>query len=82
MVRALDAHDNELVEQETRVVVTGAREPVAKADVAPTSGGFWHTPWPWVIGGALVAAGGGAGLYFALRPPSDVNVGAPRVQAN
>jgi len=80
-VRALDAHDNELAEQETRVVV-GAAFAVAHDDAPQASGGFWHTPWPYLIGTALLAAGGGVGLYFALTPPNTVNVGAPRVQAN
>lgn len=79
-VRALDAHDNELAEQEASVAVSGAK--VIASETSHDGKSFWKTPWPWVIGGALLAAGGGVGLYFALRPPSEVNMGAPRVQAN
>jgi hypothetical protein len=41
-------------------------------------GGFWSTAWPYVIGGAALAAGGAA-IYFATRSTDDVNVGAVRV---
>lgn len=33
--------------------------------------GFWGSPWPWVVGGAVVATGVGVGAYFALRPESE-----------
>ncbi len=42
------------------------------------SHGFWASAWPYVIGGAALAAGGAA-VYFATRPGDDVNVGAVRV---
>jgi hypothetical protein len=42
------------------------------------SHGFWASPWPYVLGGAALAAGGVA-IYFAARPGEDVNVGAVRV---
>ena len=35
--------------------------------------GFWATPWPYVIGGAVLAAGG-VGIYFATRSSNDVNL--------
>jgi len=41
-------------------------------------GGFWHTAWPYIIGGTALAAGGTA-VYFATRPSPDVNVGAAHV---
>lgn len=44
-----------------------------------SSSGFWHSPWPYVLGGVTLAAGGVA-LYFATRPTADVNVGATRVE--
>jgi hypothetical protein len=85
-VDALDAHDNQLSVAEAQVEVGAA--PVGggdhKAQTGKTSGGgtsFWKTPWPYIIGGALLAAGG-VGIYFAVRPPNEVNVDAPRVQAN
>jgi hypothetical protein len=43
-----------------------------------SGGGFWSTAWPYVIGGAALAAGGAA-VYFTTRPTADVNVDAPRV---
>jgi hypothetical protein len=46
------------------------------ADTGTRKRGFWSTAWPWVIGGAALAAGGVA-IYFAVRPTDDVNVGAP-----
>jgi hypothetical protein len=33
--------------------------------------GFWGGPWPWVIGGAVLATGAGVGAYFALRPEDE-----------
>ncbi|MEZ4409621.1 MAG: PEGA domain-containing protein [Polyangiales bacterium] len=33
--------------------------------------------WPWVVGGAAVAAGVGVGLYFLLRPAETFNIVAP-----
>jgi hypothetical protein len=41
---------------------------------------FWSSPWPYVIGGAALAAGG-AVAYFATRPGDDVTVGAARIDA-
>jgi hypothetical protein len=84
-VDALDAHDNQLSVAETQVEVGAA--PVGGdhkvlANKTSTGGpGFWKTPWPYIIGGALLAAGG-VGIYFAVRPPDQVNVDAARVQAN
>jgi len=81
-VDALDDHDNQLAVASTRVTVSGA--PVAAtSETEKPSGGtsFWKSPWPYVIGGTLLAAGG-VGLYFAVRSPSEVNVGAPHVQTN
>jgi hypothetical protein len=81
-VQAIDAHDNELASAERRVRVIGAAEHPAPAPVAArraTAGGFWTTAWPYIIGGATVAAGGAA-IYFAARSTEDVNIGAPRVE--
>lgn len=33
--------------------------------------GFWAGPWPWVVGGAVLAAGAGVGAYFAFRPEDE-----------
>jgi hypothetical protein len=43
-------------------------------------GGFWASPWPYVIGGAALAAGGAA-VYLGTRPGDQVSVSAVRVQA-
>lgn len=37
-------------------------------------GGFWSSPWPYVIGGVALA-GAGAAVYFGTRPSDDVSVG-------
>lgn len=39
-------------------------------------GGFWSSPWPWVIGGAIVV--GSVATYFMTRPSDEVNVTAPQ----
>ena len=84
-VDALDTHDNQLAVSEVRVTVSAApvaaMGPESARVTGAVGGGFWHTPWPWVIGGALAAVGG-AGVYLVLRAPSEVNLGAARVQAN
>jgi hypothetical protein len=33
--------------------------------------GFWGGPWPWVIGGAAVLAGGSVGAYFLFKPEDE-----------
>ena len=47
-------------------------------DRSESHGGFWHSPWPYFIGG-LVLAAGGAVTYYELRPTDDVSLGAARV---
>ena len=87
VARALDAHGNELVIAERRVHVGPARRvagesvarPVGGDHASHPSGGFWKSPWPYVVGGVTLAAGGAA-LYFATRSTADVNVGAARVE--
>jgi hypothetical protein len=82
LVRALDVHGNELSIAERRVRVGPAR---AVAGASPgdhpthASGSFWKSPWPYVVGGVTLAAGGAA-LYFATRSTADVNVGAAHVE--
>jgi hypothetical protein len=48
--------------------------------VAPIrhGGGFWSSPWPYVIGGIAVA-GIGTSIFFATRPAENIAVGAPAV---
>ena len=56
-----------------------ASQRAADEHTGSKSGGFWSTAWPYVLGGAALAAGGAA-VYFATRPGDDVNVGAVHVQ--
>ncbi len=37
-------------------------------------GGFWSSPWPYVVGG-LALAGAGTAVYFGTRPSDQVTVG-------
>jgi hypothetical protein len=92
-VHARDGNDNELAEAEKRVHVAPAPPRVAsgpiaalttpaparKEDRASSHGGFWSSPWPYIIGGAALAAGG-VTTWVLTRPTSDVNVGAVSVQ--
>jgi len=92
---ALDAHENRLAVAEQRVRVeaapAGASTRIAAPAVAlrpvppPTdadkgTGGFWSSPWPYVLGGAALAAGGAA-LWIGTRPSEDVSLGTVRVTA-
>lgn len=91
-VDALDGHDNRLASFERRVqveavaVIAQRPEPAqgrdkdkGDNDKKKAGGGFWSSPWPYVIGGVVLAAGGGAAWYFT-RSTDDVNVGGPRLQ--
>lgn len=92
-VQALDAHNNELISSERRVhvakpLVTSSaalaalgpgRSSRSKDHGKASSGGFWSTAWPYVLGGAALAAGGAA-VYFASRPTDEVHVGAASVE--
>jgi hypothetical protein len=49
-------------------------------DHAGAHGGFWSSPWPYVLGGVVLAAGG-ALAYYELRPTDDVSLGGARVVA-
>jgi hypothetical protein len=84
-VRATDAHDNELAAAEQRVHVASATA-VGPAAVATIDDhhdqrrGFWSSPWPYVIGGAALAAAGGVTAWVLTRPTDNVDVGTVRVQ--
>ena len=87
---AVDAHGNRYAEAEARLKVKG-RAPVVEAVPEPTpddedeeakppppaSAGFWSwsSPWPYAIGGAILA--GSIGIYAATRPSDSVTVNAP-----
>jgi hypothetical protein len=85
---ALDAYGNRWAVHEFPVTVQPAPVAVASgaskpAKPAPGPGaeqgggsGFWTSPWPYLVAGALVAGGAGA-YFFATRAPDQVTVGAP-----
>jgi hypothetical protein len=59
----------------------GASASSAGADTGVRKGGgFWSSPWPYVIGGVALA-GAGTAVYFGTRPSEQVAVGAPSVRA-
>lgn len=60
---------------------TPSQAPSSDDRAAPQAGGgFWSSPWTYLVGGVALAAGGAA-LYLGTRPSDDVTVGAVRVQA-
>lgn len=79
-VSALDQNGNRWAMREVRVKVREAPVVEAPVETKPPpeekkSKGFFSTPWPYAIGGALLL--GGVVAFFATRPPSEVNVTAP-----
>jgi hypothetical protein len=52
-----------------------SNKPPAADQGARRGGGFWSSPWPYVIGG-IALAGAGAAVYFGTRPSENVSVGA------
>lgn len=84
-VAALDPHDNELARASELTTVratpiTEAHRP--KDELHGGHGGFWSSPWPWVLGGLAVAAGGATAGYFLLKPPDSVSVGPAQMQTH
>lgn len=85
----LDEHGNRLAFYEARIPVTqrpqgGAIETVGDGSTptkksAKKSQDFWGTPWPWVIGAAVVV-GVVVGASVAATRSSDVTVAAPHWQ--
>lgn len=51
-----------------------SNKPPAADQGARRGGGFWSSPWPYVIGG-IALAGAGAAVYFGTRPSENVSVG-------
>jgi hypothetical protein len=80
-VDALDKSDNQLAFGEAHVHVAGEQKS-EDTGTKKAGGGFWSTPWPYLIGGAVLAgaAAGSVGLYFGLQANPNVNVGAPSVR--
>jgi hypothetical protein len=56
---------------------TSSTKPPAGDQNVRKGGGFWSSPWPYVIGG-LAVAGVGTAVYFGTRPPEQVNISAPK----
>jgi len=89
-VDALDSHDNRLASAENRVEIAGNKAVVAApppkgpagadAGTKKEGGGFFSSPWPYIVGGVLLA-GAGATLIILTRPTDDVTVGPVSVRA-
>jgi hypothetical protein len=59
---------------------TGAKPPPPAADSGVRKGGgFWSSPWPYVVGG-LAVAGIGAAVFYGTRPVENVKVGPVGVE--
>jgi hypothetical protein len=76
----VDAHANRLASIEEPIHVQAlspfATVPPGAVVPPPESGsrrGFWHSPWPYILGTAALA-GGAVAIYFATRPSGDVDV--------
>jgi hypothetical protein len=89
-VDALDAHDNQLGTAEDRVTIQpspvaesrgGTSQSSGTRDELHKGGGFWSSPWPYLIGGALLAAGGATTAYFFLRP-TQVSIGPAQIETH
>jgi len=55
-------------------VATSKPAPPAADSGVKKSGGFWSSPWPYVVGG-LAVVGIGAAVFYGTRPVENVNVG-------
>ena len=89
-VSALDTHGNRWASYEARVkvreaktdtaIVGAERPPEEGEDEKKSKSGFWSSPWPYAIGGAIVV--GAVATFFLTRPASNVTVGAPQWRTN
>ncbi len=70
-VDALDQFGNRLASVENTVMIPDDRP---KDDKSAKKGGFWSSPWPYVIGGTLLAGGAATGYYLFLRPTDQVHI--------
>jgi hypothetical protein len=57
------------------------KDPKENKEEKKSSGGFFSTPWPWLIGGILLAGAATVSYFLWLKPPSTVRFGAPTVSA-
>jgi hypothetical protein len=93
-IDALDSYNNRIATQTARVKVPDdGKGPVVAAGTTTTpgksnppgqddkKGGFWSTPWPYVIGGAVLI-GAGTAAYLQFRPTDDVTMGAVAARAH
>ncbi len=86
-IDVLDRFRNRLASVEETIEVGGKAAQKAGAALAAKDpkkdakkkGAFWSSPWPYIVGGSLLLAAGGASAYYFLRPVDQVTVGAPRV---
>jgi hypothetical protein len=74
-VDALDKFDNRVSSVVRPLVVRPLRLVVAPPTPKKPGVSFWATPWPYVLGGVMLAAGGVSAYYFWLRPTDDVTFG-------
>ncbi len=91
-VDALDGYGNRWASTQARVRVKGRTSRLGNNPDDPffqnregekegkqkSNKGFWKSPWPWVIGGALIV--GATTTYFMVRPKENVTVRAPTWQ--
>ena len=68
--------ENRPMDELVKAEMTRVNKPI---DTGGTGASFWATPWPYLIGGALLA-GAAVGGYFLFRPPSQVAVGAAQIE--
>lgn len=79
-VHALDKFDNRLATVKRTVTVRSIAVAVTPPPRKKPGVSFWATPWPYVIGGVALAAGGASAYYFWLRPTDTVTVGTVGVR--
>ncbi len=79
-VHALDKFDNRLATVSRTVTVRSIAVAVVPPPRKKPGVSFWATPWPYVIGGVALAAGGASAYYFWLRPTDTVTVGTVGVR--
>jgi hypothetical protein len=89
-IDALDSYNNRIATQTARVKVPDdGKAPAVAAGAAATPDkghstekkGFWSTPWPYVIGGAVLI-GAGTAAYLQFRPTDDVTMGSVAARAH